>query len=231
MERKEYEPALEMLDSTWGLIEESYKVYPAKTKETIWRVDTDEVLEFTEKARNRYEVVSVNGTKGKEPSVVIRRDGLEQMYCKWLVIAAGWWTSKLINMPTMNAVKGVSFRYAGDVPFPFIQQWAPYKQIVAHQQSKHEIWVGDGSSILSKNWTTERSGQCMRRCRDALPEKGVGQKPMQIREGIRPYCDHKKGEPCYFKQLGPRTFVVTGSAKNGTIASGWAAKRILDAIA
>jgi hypothetical protein len=42
--------------------------------------------------------------------------------------------------------------------------------------------------------------------------------------GHRPYV--KGAQPCYLKEHASGLWVVTGGAKNGTIASGWAASEL-----
>ena len=146
-----------------------------------------------------------------------------------LVVAAGVWTQYLIPSVfqdnKIQSKQGVSFRMKHNLESEFIQPWAPYKQIVAHQQGENEIWVGDGSAIIEPNWTDERTQACLSRCK-----KAVGGEPELIRTiiGLRPYCKHvNKNDPCLLTKASRRVWVVTGAGKSGTIGAGWAASRII----
>jgi hypothetical protein len=126
----------------------------------------------------------------------------------------------------LQAKQGVSFRFSGTVD-PFIQPWSPYKQLVAHQQGPNEIWVGDGTAILQKNWDKkDRLKECMERCRKAIGQKGT--MPIKAIMGIRPYAQGSK-LPYLFERLGKHTWLATGAGKMGTICAGDAARRIIDA--
>ena len=158
------------------------------------------------------------------------KEGEEEFEPDLLVVCAGAWTAKLVGSRWTGGTdykKGISFRMKQDLPRPFVKPWAPYKQVVAHQQGDQEIWIGDGTAILSKNWKEGHVIQCRKRCLKAvnLHENAI------IREivGVRGYNKHDKSQPCLFRKLANHTYVVCGAAKNGTIAAGWAAQEIVRA--
>lgn len=222
MKKEDYEPAIELLEHLWDMDCSDFKVRPTGLKTKVYRVDTDVVIK-TPRIKKR--IVKVD-TDEQYP-VVVTEDGEHK--CRLLVVSAGVWCRELFPdlFPTKKELQpkqGISFRFKGTCE-PFIKPWAPYKQVVAHQQSENEIWVGDGSVIIPNNWDDKRTRQCLGRCRSAL---GFGkQKPCRQIMGLRPYCQNK-GEPCYYHKVGRNAYVVTGAAKLGTVAAGWAARRLLD---
>jgi len=225
MKKADYEPAMELLADVWGMTSEQFKLWPTGIKVTVYRVDTDVLVQTEKTVAHVSSVAHINNY----PSVHFAASDSEKIVeerCRLLVLATGVWAGELIPGVQCIAKQGVSFRFAGKV-VPFIKPWAPYKQVVAHQQGQNEIWVGDGSAILPQNWTDDRTKQCLERCRGAI--KANEKSPLRVLTGLRPYCKTTGGDPCLLQQLGPRAWVATGAGKSGTIAAGWVARRILDA--
>lgn len=231
MSKAEYEPAMELLDEIWGLTSDEFVIMGslglAKTK--VYRVDTDKVTtKYT--VGKVTEVLNIEG----EPEIKVQRGttSILKYRCKLLILATGVWAGAFDFGVECDPKQGVSFRMPGKLNKPFISPWAPYKQVVAHQQTENSIWVGDGSAILSKNWTDKRTEECKARCQRTLGKKLVAYRnnppaPLEVRKGLRAYCTHPKSEPCLFKQVGPNIFLVTGAGKSGTIAAGFCARKIL----
>lgn len=223
MKKTEYEPAMELLSDTWGMAEEEFTIRPTGLSATVYRVDTDRVAstprtygEVTSVDQlHNYPLVVYNGKNG-EPT---------EVRCRLLVVATGAWATELLPQIKVKAKQGVSFRISGKIDRGFIKPWAPYKQVVAHQQSANEIWIGDGSAIIPTNWTEERTRKCMIRCCGALQTKPAN--VLRTLSGLRPYCD-SGSDPCLLQQLGPRAWVATGAGKSGTIAAGWVANKLLN---
>lgn len=218
MPKTEYEPAMELLNDVWGLIEEDYVIRPTGLTTKVYRVDTEAVL-ATESETAK---VTAMVADGPVPSVVFCG---KVHTCRLLVIATGAWAAELVPGTEVTAKQGVSFRFCGTLAKPFIKPWSPYKQVVAHQQTADQVWVGDGSAILPKNWDETRTQACFKRCSAALP----GMRGVSRTIGLRPYCKAENGDPCLLQRLGPRAWLATGAGKSGTIAAGWAARRIVDA--
>lgn len=222
MKKTDYEPAMKLLDDVWGLKEEEFAILAPVvgkiTSTTVYRVDTDQVLLTPRKQGTVTEISQTHNF----PRVVW--DGGEER-CRLLVVATGAWAHELLPGVQTKVKQGVSFRLKGRLDRPFIKPWAPYKQIVTHQQGPEEIWVGDGTAVYPDNWKPERTRSCRERCLGVVPGASV------LREmvGWRPYCVVSGSDPCLLKQLGPRAWVATGAGKSGTIAAGWVARRILDA--
>jgi hypothetical protein len=194
---------------------------------TVYRVDTDVVTKHPF-VRGRVEswgqdsggwYVSWSDGTAKKPTATGRR----------LVLAAGAWVRELVGgLDGLTAKQGVSFRLSGDVAGrPFILPWAPYKQVVVHQQGPNELWAGDGTAIIPKNWTEATTATCLARCLGAVPAP-TSRTPLQTRLGLRPYLDPvAKTDPCFLREIKPGAWVVTGAGKSGTISAGWAARRLL----
>jgi glycine/D-amino acid oxidase-like deaminating enzyme len=216
MAKDQYEPAIEMLDETWDLKREQFIIKPSFIKALVYRVDTDVVMKqpFT-----RATVLNIDRFDGA-PLVMT---SIGHFRCKLLIICAGVWCDELVDDMDITPKQGVSFRFEGKRQ-PFIKPWAPYKQIVAHQQGPNELWIGDGSAILPKNWDDARTESCLNRCRKTLTRKKT--EPLKMLMGLRAYCKTGK-EPCLVNRLGPRAWVVTGAAKLGTVAAGWSAVKII----
>lgn len=228
MPKSEYVPAMEMLEEIWGMEKSEFQLKPTGLYTTVHRVNTEQVIQTKHTQgevnklicrQQRHPIVQWASATGKR----------RVMRCSLLIVATGVWCQELLPnvFPTkkeLQAKQGVSFRIHGST-IPFIKPWAPYKQVVAHQQSPGEIWVGDGSAILPQNWHDERTEQCLSRCLFAL--RLDRKKHLKTIVGLRAYCKSSK-DPCVLKKVGPSAYVVTGAAKMGTIAAGWAARRIID---
>lgn len=223
MKKSNYEPAMELLAELWGMKEETFSIWPLSIPATVYRVDTDEVVKYPRTVAT----VSQVGHLNNYPSVIYTEGSeVKEARCRLLVIASGVWASSLVPELKITAKQGVSFRLPGKLSQPLIRPWAPYKQVVAHQQSDNEIWIGDGSAILQGNWTEDRTKACLARCSNAL---GIEEAPLKTLVGLRPYVTYPGSDPCFLKQLGARAWVATGAGKSGTIAAGWVTRRILDA--
>lgn len=222
MKKQDYEPAMQLLDDVWGVLSEEFVVRPVGTSTTVYRVDIDKVMEYPRVEATVREVSYLDNY----PMVALA-DGTQER-CRLLVVAAGVWCQQLLNgslCPSITAKQGVSFRAPGNLSRPFIKPWAPFKQVVAHQQRKGEIWIGDGTAVMPRNWAEDRTIKCFKRCQLSL---GRVFTPLKTMVGHRPYCKLDNTDPCLLKRLGPRAWLATGSGKLGTIAAGWVAGRILN---
>jgi glycine/D-amino acid oxidase-like deaminating enzyme len=243
MPKTEYSKALELLDRLWGVHEDKFRIYPTKMKTVVYRVDTDKVLS---PINNNY-VKLIKGTvcriyPKQHGTTVLYKSHLtktsKELVCRNLIVATGVWVTELFPELQFQSKAGVSFRVQNTKLIePFISPWAPYKQVVAHQQSAQEVWIGDGSAILESNWTTERTNQCKARCLDSLRNKvtsstNVHNSVVKTQQGVRAYPVVKKDKslPCLYQQPANNIWVVSGAGKNGTIAAGWAAGRLIHEI-
>lgn len=141
------------------------------------------------------------------------------------IIASGVWCNEILKnsclrlAPTISPLTGTAFLSEGKI-FPEISIWNPYKQLVKFNITPEQTWVGDG--IASKNYFEKGYlSQSQERCARFLGKTINLLTPMT---GHRPYV--KDAKPCYLEEHAPGLWVVTGGAKNGTIAAGWAAHRL-----
>jgi hypothetical protein len=152
-----------------------------------------------------------------------------------LVVAAGMGCAKMFPevFPdnTLTAKQGVSFQFEGEVDEPYVETWAPYKQVTVHNVQTAggttRIWASDGSALIPKNWTDERTFQCLERVTKSLRKAGYDvDEPVAIHTGLRPF--HKaKPKPCFLEEVSPDIWVATGAGKFGCISAGWAAVQLL----
>ena len=211
-----FNPAIEKLDQLFGVQDLTFSVGPMSA--TVHWVPPALVLmgEYME-----VEVIEVE----PEQKQVVLADG-EVLSAPIVVIAAGYRTTQIMGMniagmPEIIPKTGVSFNWRGQLEKPFIKPWAPYKQILAFNHTEHEIWVGDGSAILPKNWTEERQQISRIRCAKAVKLDQAWAKPAV---GIRPAM--KKVKPCFLWEPYDGFWIATGGAKSGMLGCGWAAHYI-----
>lgn len=212
MSRQDVDNALGVLDQHFGVEELSFRLDPSPLK--MAGVKWCDPWKILEGASTNLEINRVG--PGFVESRGFRRD------TRFVIVAAGVWTGKLLPVPGLEAMMGASCLFPRRrLEHPFIRPWAPYKQLVGFNMHGH-VWVGDGSAIKEKNWTVERQQQTVSRCISAVGLKGAR---LEISVGARPYVpkQHLEGNPCYLKEVRPGVWAATGGAKNGTLAAGWAA--------
>lgn len=224
MKSEAWEPAMSTLDEIWTLHKDLFHVKTTGELVEVFRVDTDKVMEYPRT------ISRVNAVEQLWNFPIVHHGEGQSDRCRLLVVSAGVWCNEidesLMGGHAIKSKHGVSFRFKAQIPSPYIQPWAPYKQIVAHQQTPSEIWIGDGMAILSQNWSKDKTKACLDRCLATLPDTMVPQHP-RIILGARPYSvPLAPDQPCYLKRVHPRCWVATGAGKSGTIAAGFVANRI-----
>lgn len=269
MDTAEFINALALLSDVWGVWRDHYTTQPLGEATdilrttTVHRVDIDAVVKYrqdncaigyvhellnlhTNKPAVRYAHTRLDGTGLEVPPW--NSIWSHKAECRLLVLCTGVWANSCLHgirppeLDTLQAKQGISFRWEGKLrEGGFIQPWAPYKQIVGHQQSltspsmpkaRNTIWVGDGTAILENNWTKDRNSECLVRCREALTLKveAMEHNPFRHNIGLRPYVKLPKADgkaPCLFRKLAPAVWLATGAGKNGTIAAGWVTNKLL----
>ena len=208
-----YEPALRVLDDLYVVEEVEFQLRAAKglnvKRGSVNWVPHAKILE-----PGRYKRAWI--TRVAPGRVHTQRECYE---APLVVVAAGIWTEELLPQFKQQAQKGIAFLYRNSsIALPFIQPWAPYKQLVAFNRGDG-LWVGDGTAIKAENWTTEREEHSLQRCRDAVGNRMNEEPEMLI--GIRPYA--KGHKPCLLEEVQPGLWVASGGAKNGTLAAGYCA--------
>jgi glycine/D-amino acid oxidase-like deaminating enzyme len=216
-----YVPALQRLDDLVGVQELTFRVNKLKTTVVQWcdpkrvlleQVDSSEAVSHIERSGAGWQV---NFARWPTPEPVI---------AKLVVVAIGVWTPLLFPEIKVEGQAGVAWLWPHEaIEDPFIQVWAPFKQIVAFNRGDG-LWVGDGTAVHSLG--PKRFEASKRRCLGALSRKPLTE-PVPL-FGIRPYVSDSK--PCLLRQMYRGLWVATGGAKNGTLAAGWCADQIARAV-
>lgn len=219
MGKEIYNPALDVLRRNFTVHELQFKIKPSGKRTGIMLVEPSE---FNWPAERRTVVgVADDGT-------VSFAEGQPEKY-KLVIVAAGIWSDKLVDVPKLEGKQGISFHWPVEPDFKmegFINLWAPYKHLVGFKMSETKMWVGDGTALKPGNWTTDREKQCLDRVFKHVKGK-VKKGDVEPIVGIRPYVKgYKSG---YVKELSKNVWVATGGAKNGTISAGHVAHVIAGA--
>lgn len=211
-------PSLELLDRLYGVHDIKFSVGKVAPVTVHW-CNPAKIL--SEKFVNGTVYSIVNDNVYYRPA---GGSGLCEISAPLIVVAAGIWSTTLVPIEGgLKGQAGMALLFTEQaVDKPFIQPWAPYRQLVAFNRGDG-LWVGDGSAINHENWTKQREQDILYRCQKATANVGHPEKGMKKLFGIRPYTKEK---PCYLKELYSGLWVATGGAKNGTISAGWCAHEI-----
>lgn len=225
MQNSQIDSSFSLLDKYYGVKDIEFLVN-GKIKNTVRWVNPSHILS---EAYLKCSVTNIKkqGNLGYTLFLLPDNNDLQDIVLEvdCVVVAAGYWTFPLVNIfqaglvtETMVGQAGCAHLYKGQLEQPFIKVWAPYKQLVGFNRDDKNVWIGDGAAIKWANWNSTHSSNNLARCNKAAP---AGLKLVKSIFGIRPYV--KDAKPCYIKEVAPRLWAVTGGAKNGTIAAGWAA--------
>lgn len=216
-------PAMQTLDEIYGLQELTFHTKPKLIKATVFHIDSEQVLDrgdldFVEAKVTEVHPRWIKAAKtcqGQQLAVPEIYDG------DVVIVCAGYWCDKLMEVPGLSGMQGISWRWQGTGENNVISPWAPYKQCVVFQEKPGWMWGGDGSKIKPENWKPTRPQEAFDRV-----VKAYG-KPIDVathmKMGIRPFT---KVKPCLLEEREPGLWLATGGAKNGCVASGWATWRL-----
>lgn len=230
--RETYKPSLDLLGELYGVEELQFSCGLGRIKMPVLWCNPRHILNTETAPLIRGRVTRVDLTVGWSVEYIDAL-GTQVVESQRVIVAAGIWTNKVLEnfhpsqsmVPGLHPREGVAFTYSPwSIQEPFIRPWAPYKQIVAFNRAPREVWVSDGTAV--KEFTPAREIACRERCAREVELERVKSKSLF---GIRPYTPNAK--PCFLEDRGDGLWVVTGGAKNGTIAAGWAAHRIREEIA
>lgn len=144
-------------------------------------------------------------------------------YAGYVIVAAGAWSSELVETPQIDKVMGVSLLFKKQEHKAKFNVWAPYKQSISYSQDDI-VWFGDGSAIKHKNFEINSRIE-------ATIQRASGHdlfSPYQINVGTRPYVKgHKNG---YYAKVHPNTWVSTGGGKNGIVLAAIQSRRFIEEI-
>ena len=152
------------------------------------------------------------------PDKVLRKPDVKGVYVPAkhkgdvVLIAAGIWSADLVpNMPKMKWLTGASARFDGQLPEGRLDVYAPYRQAVAFNINKKQVWFGDGTAILFKNW---EEATRLKSSAERAQKFGLRAKTSWT-VGCRPYVEgHKAG---FLHKVKKDLWVSTGGAKNGIV--------------
>lgn len=163
----------------------------------------------------------VDDVTGVEDGLVLTASGKKLRGV--VLVAAGMGTPALVaGVPAMRGLWGASLLIKGQLGSPRLSVYAPYRQAVAFNVSRGNVWMGDGSALSEKTWEKEQAERLQRTKKRAVDLFELTNAPKaQVFVGARPYVDgHKAG---YFAKVAPKLYVSTGGAKNGTLLAAWQA--------
>jgi hypothetical protein len=230
-----YNPALELLDEMFGIQDLTFEVRATKSgklskETTVHWINPRHIL--THNKENRILGRVEEYLKDTPETWVVRyldanTGNPKSLSAHNLIVAAGIWTEKLTGNSKHKQVGqvGAAFKWKDHVPKPYIFPFAPYRQIVAFNIDDY-VWFGDGTAIKQENWSQEHIDRSMYRMVHHFP--GPKEDAHYI-EGIRPY--HKGSKVCLLDNPEAGLWVASGGAKNGTLAAGYCAHVISEALA
>ncbi len=223
-----YEPSLRLLGEVYAVKDIDFRVGPATA--TVHWIRPRDILSYPHTYARVTHI---------EPGLVTALDAravMQQWRTRNIIVAAGVWSNRILNLigkyvPNLTGRAGTAWLWPNlTVDEPFVRPWAPYRQLVAFNRGDG-LWMGDGTSIKTGNWTREHDKRSLSRCIDALPQtvpRSSYNPVMERLHGIRPYIP--KVKHAVLEDLGGGIWVATGGAKNGTIGAGWCAHQLRDAL-
>lgn len=225
-------PSLELLDRLYGVRDLPFDVAVGKTgkiaETTVHWCDPKKIL-----ARPTVRETVAAVMPGRVTLAPSQGEGAMILEARNIIVAAGIWTQRLMPEYRQAGQRGMATLFPREHPERgHIQLWAPYRQLVGFNRGDG-LWIGDGTSIKMENWTPAREEEVSARelsfARKAFGDPlGVGNAHSRL-HGIRPY--YKGRGPCLLEELRPGLWVASGGAKNGTIAAGWCAHKLREALA
>jgi hypothetical protein len=224
---KDYGHAIELLDHLYGVQTIPFKIKPSGLMTNCHWVDPAKVLRPPDRFGTYKDTV---WPMCEWPQVARWEDnqhGRSYMegYDKIIFATGNWAWEQMANADALSLQSkgGWGFLFEGQLDQPFIQVWAPYKQIVAFNRDPDHIWIGDGSALLPMSMTEERMQASLNRCAAAL---AADPGRAEVLYGYRPYMKGLK-EPAYIREI-TNGWIVTGGAKNGTLGAAWAAIQLTE---
>jgi len=224
---KQRDAALDTLDDFYGLREIQFTLQPTGVKTTLYQAPPSSILNNLMLERINGEVKTIMGNASSYYTVRVEISGIAdeevKLRARRVIVAAGIWSTKLVEQYTMKGQWGSAYMTEGETfdLEPAIKVWAPYKQLVRFNRGDG-IWVGDGTALRKESLTDERALQSHHRCQ-SFAERNFLSKELR---GVRPYAKPTPGAPCLFEQYMPGCWIATGGAKNGVTAAGWCATQI-----
>jgi glycine/D-amino acid oxidase-like deaminating enzyme len=156
-------------------------------------------------------------------------------------VCAGVWSRVLVRrfitenshrLCDLTGMTGASVRWSpAELSSGHMSFYTPYKQAVVFNIARGVVWGGDNCTVSSDKYNEEFKCRTVERCMNLVIAKGSHKTKdfeslrQQVTVGHRPFVKHAL--PSLVEEIIPGLWVNTGGAKNGTLAAGWAANKIL----
>jgi glycine/D-amino acid oxidase-like deaminating enzyme len=229
MTKDQLDISFSLLDEQYGLERIPFTLTPTRALDmSVTRIRPSKVWAATSPLTRNGKAIKL--IEGPSFFTIDLDDGTHEV-ARHVVIACGSWANELAPWaPKPKPQAGWAFTWQDSRKVqPLISLWAPYRQLVVFNREDGEVWAGDGSALKPERLTDwNRRDESMMRCvRAAFPkeEEKARFSQAEVTAGIRPYTEKSEGAPCFFETRG-RVTVITGGAKNGTMAAGWCAARL-----
>lgn len=230
MTSPEYDTAIDLLEGLFGPVTEvRLRARPTQKQIPVSWLNPRTILHQdgnVEWVRGRVlEVTADNHVKTDCADGGRRHD-----WARHVILCTGAWVKELV--PELSAIVtpkgGYAFTWVGQIADPFLQVWAPYRQIIGFNRGPGEVWCGDGSALIEKTFTSCGSmHKSMERCVAALGDAVRPEDGPKILAGYRPYFSGVKA-PALVRTLRNGLHVATGGGKNGTLGAAWSAKQFVE---
>jgi glycine/D-amino acid oxidase-like deaminating enzyme len=212
MTKEQLDISFSLLDEQYGLERIPFTLTPTRALDmTVTRIRPSKVWAAVNKPNVIYDG-QATAVRDVDNYAIVNL-GTAYIQARHVVLACGSWANELAPWaPKPKPQAGWAFTWQESRKVqPLISLWAPYRQLVVFNREDGEVWAGDGSALKPERLTDwGRRDESMMRCvRAAFPKDE----------------EKSEGAPCFFETRG-RVTVITGGAKNGTMAAGWCAARL-----
>lgn len=229
MSYKEYEQAIELLESLYGRVTElKLRARPLAKQIPVSWLNPRKILSWKDLPEPH--VARVESICER---TVFCSDGLELEARIAVILCTGAWAEELVPelKGTVVPKGGWAFTWSGQIADPFLQVWAPYRQLIGFNRGPDEIWCGDGTALIKSSFQScGTMAKSMQRCITALGSEVSPANGPKILAGYRPYFKGPKA-PALIHKANPGLYVATGGGKNGTLGAAWAARQLRDRLA
>lgn len=208
---------LELLNEHWPPTPLNFRVLPTRRTIEILHLSPSTVLLPPDISQRVLEVLP--------GGMIYLAEEDEPLKAANVLVAAGAWTDTLVPVPPLRTKVGVSFIFPTQLEEPLVRFWAPYKQLLAFNNSAETVWAQDGTAILYRNWGKKDYARIARaRCAELVGRPCTE----HIHVGHRPFVEgHPRG---FLEEVLPRVWASTGGGKFGAVLGAYQAQRFLEAV-
>lgn len=147
----------------------------------------------------------------------------EKSYYGTVVVAAGVWSQKLLEVEGLQAVAGHTLFFEGQWSEPILKLWAPYKHLKIFQYNSDLVLFGDSTAVLQQNYLEDHKLASLMRAKElglAPPYKLRG-----VYSGLRPVMKDKN---VVCERRGEKLWLLTGGGKMGMTMYAATAKQLVE---